>query len=253
MLSTRLQFQRRGCSGCLHQELGDAVLQRNHRDYQGEKPHSLSRQEGCSQIPFVENDQWVSYDDKDTFAAKIKLANGLGLGGLLIWSVDQDTPDLKALQAVLAPKDIRAFAKNADGAAYWQDVAAQDCYVSDCGKGCDKPGFIKITNQPCGSATPVFRHSSEDDSSLCCPLAAAPDSNECRWRGSAPSCNGHCEDGEVVVELNKWGDGKYCEDGNKAYCCNIPEGKENNCYWTGAGGRCKSGDELLVSIPSAEF
>lgn len=199
------------------------------------------------------NDQWVSYDDEDTIAAKIKFVNGLGLGGLLIWSVDQDTSDLKALQAVLAPKSIKAFAKSADNAAYWQGIAAQDCYVSDCGKGCDKPGFIKITNQPCGSATPVFRHSSEDDSSLCCPLAAAPNPEECEWRGSAPSCNGHCEDGEIVVELNRWGDGKYCEDGNKAYCCKIPEGKENNCYWTGTGGHCNAGDELLVSIVVRHF
>ncbi|KAH8195218.1 hypothetical protein TruAng_010618 [Truncatella angustata] len=33
--------------------------------------------------------QWASYDDEDTFQAKIDFANERGLGGLLIWSLDQ--------------------------------------------------------------------------------------------------------------------------------------------------------------------
>ena len=41
-----------------------------------------------------DNDQWVSYDDEETFKAKINFANKLGLGGLLIWAIDQDTDDL---------------------------------------------------------------------------------------------------------------------------------------------------------------
>lgn len=47
--------------------------------------------------------------------------------------------------------------------------------------------------------------------------------------------------------MNRWGDGKYCEDGNKVYCCEVPNAEENKCYWTGVGGTCKSGDETLVS------
>ena len=76
-----------------------------------------------------DQDQWVSYDDEDTIKQKIDFANNLGLGGLLIWSVDQDTRDLKALQAVLAPKSLKAFAKKADNANYWKDSTAADCYV----------------------------------------------------------------------------------------------------------------------------
>ena len=36
-----------------------------------------------------DRDQWVSYDDEDTFQQKIKYANGLGLAGLFIWAIDQ--------------------------------------------------------------------------------------------------------------------------------------------------------------------
>lgn len=32
-------------------------------------------------------DQWVSYDDEETFKQKIEFANKLGLGGLLVWAV----------------------------------------------------------------------------------------------------------------------------------------------------------------------
>ncbi|KAI4122687.1 MAG: hypothetical protein LQ338_005669 [Usnochroma carphineum] len=190
-------------------------------------------------------DQWVSYDDEETFKQKIDFGNKLGLGGLLIWSVDQDTEDLKALQAVLAPKSLKHFQKEAENADYWKDATAADCYVSDCGKGCNA-GFAPITHQPCGGATAVTRHSKEDDSTLCCPLDAAPDPAKCVWRGSAPSCNGRCHDGEVTVELNRWGDGKYCEDGNKAYCCQVTSDKENKCYWTGVGEHCNKGDTALT-------
>ncbi|KIJ27013.1 glycoside hydrolase family 18 protein [Sphaerobolus stellatus SS14] len=36
------------------------------------------------------NDQWVSYDDKDTFGQKLDFANNLCLGGVMVWSADED-------------------------------------------------------------------------------------------------------------------------------------------------------------------
>jgi len=38
---------------------------------------------------------------------------------LTLVKVDQDTTDLKALAAVLAPKDVKAFLSQADNTAYW--------------------------------------------------------------------------------------------------------------------------------------
>ncbi|KAL8694715.1 MAG: hypothetical protein Q9224_003515, partial [Gallowayella concinna] len=190
-------------------------------------------------------DQWVSYDDEVTIKQKIDFANKLGLGGLLIWSIDQDTTDLKALQAVLAPKTLKAFSKEAENADFWKDSTAADCYVSDCGGSC-KVGFTAVTHQPCGGAKKVSRRAKEDPSALCCPLDAAPDADKCVWRGNDPNCNGRCHDGEVTMQLNRWGDGWYCEDGNKAYCCEVTNEKENNCYWSGTGGSCEKGDVALT-------
>ncbi|KXH59987.1 glycosyl hydrolase family 18 [Colletotrichum salicis] len=193
-------------------------------------------------------DQWISYDDEDTIAAKIKFANGQGLGGLLIWSLDQDTDDLSALSAVVGEDTIKLARKSskADDAAYWQDIGAQNCYVSNCGdEGC-KPGFKPIETQPCGSAHWFTRRAEGGKSTLCCPLSAAPDPDDCSWRSSAPECNGRCDNDEVLLQLNKWGDGKYCENGNKAYCCKTALEKKNNCAWGDRGKSCKSGQQPLT-------
>ncbi|KAI0572128.1 Glycosyl hydrolases family 18 protein [Pyrenophora tritici-repentis] len=192
------------------------------------------------------NDQWVSYDDKDTFKAKIDYANKVGLGGLLIWAIDQDTPDLQALNAVVSPKSVKALAMTADDASFWDDATVPDCYVTDCGGTCDKPGFFKITQQPCGGAKPVTRRSKGKDSQLCCPFASAPDPKKCKWRGNPTSCNGHCQDNEVLLQMNKWGDGWYCEDGNKAYCCESPAAKGHDCYWAGVGKSCNNDDKTMT-------
>jgi len=191
-------------------------------------------------------DQWVSYDDEDTFKQKIEFANNLGLGGLLIWSIDQDTADLQALSSVLAPKALNVFAAKSDDQSYWKDATAQDCYVTGCGGSCN-PGFMSVTKQPCGNAKFLTRHSTEADSSLCCPISSVPDASKCTWRGEASECNGQCHPGEVTLQLNRWGSGKYCEHGNKAYCCEVPEAKNTGCYWTGSGGKCNSGDEAKAS------
>ncbi|KAK7955358.1 glycosyl hydrolases family 18-domain-containing protein [Apiospora saccharicola] len=197
------------------------------------------------------NDQWISYDDEETIEAKVKFANEQGLGGLLIWSVDQDTDDLKALGAVVGSQKIKLARKNlaAQDAAYWKDVGAQNCYVTGCGGSCN-PGFQALTTQPCGDATFLTRHSTEEDSTLCCPLDAMPDKSQCGWRSDAPTCEGRCDDGEVMLEMNKWGDGKYCEEGNKAYCCNSALETKNECYWSGMGQLCKT-DDLPLTFEGA--
>jgi chitinase len=50
------------------------------------------------------SDQWVSYDDADTFSQKKDLAKDLGLGGFLIWAIDQDDEYLSALRLSSRPR-----------------------------------------------------------------------------------------------------------------------------------------------------
>ena len=178
----------------------------------------------------------MSYDDADTFDQKKELAKDLGLGGYLIWAIDQDDEHLTALQAVISPKKLGDLGAAGDKGS-WQS-SNKHCYITSCGGNCDA-GDIKITDQPCGDG--------KQRSKLCCPLSGAPDPKECAWRGNPTLCNGHCHDDEVMMEMNKWGDGKGCSDGNKAYCCKSPLAEENTCYWTGVGGSCK-GDDLPLTF-----
>ncbi|PYI28107.1 glycoside hydrolase, partial [Aspergillus indologenus CBS 114.80] len=39
-----------------------------------------------------DSDQWVSYDDSETFALKLDYANSLCLGGTMVWALDLDEP-----------------------------------------------------------------------------------------------------------------------------------------------------------------
>jgi len=36
-----------------------------------------------------------------------------------------------------------------------------------------------------------------------------------------------------IADVYSPGDGDYCEDGLKFYCCEIPNPKEFNCHWSG--------------------
>ncbi|EAS33737.3 chitinase 5 [Coccidioides immitis RS] len=207
-------------------------------------------------------DQWVSYDhtvsllglegancsqdDAETFKQKKELAKELGLGGYLIWAIDQDDDDLSALQAVIAPKRLGDFKDNAKDKSLYDDAYIPDCYVTGCDGNC-KAGFIKITEQKCGK--------DDKKSKLCCPLAGAPNPDDCTWRGTAPLCNGHCNDDEVLLQLNKWGSGHHCNDGHKAYCCKSPLAQENKCYWQGIAFQTFSGTFLsdLVDIAQKIF
>jgi chitinase len=151
------------------------------------------------------NDQWVSYDDQDTFLQKIKFANNLGLGGLLIWALGQDTADLQALRGVLHPKGIEFKQSREAKVSYWEDATKGDCRTTDCGVTYCNPGEIRATTQNCGKVDFVTGGALSADSALCCPIASAPDPSKCTWRGTPPFCNGQCLPGEVALQSSRWG------------------------------------------------
>ncbi|KAI0818343.1 carbohydrate-binding module family 18 [Xylaria sp. FL0064] len=189
-------------------------------------------------------DQWVSYDDSDTFQQKIKYANEKGLGGLLIWALDQDTPDLDAMQALLYPKTLNAFENTAVlNWQYWQEADQGACHLTACGKSCSV-GEILISTQSCDGS-----YDANSANHLCCPVASAPNPKDCVWRGNAPYCNGRCHPDEVPMMQNRWGDhGKYCRDGNYVYCCK--PSKDTGCRTTDCGGSC---DDNEVSMAGKFF
>ncbi|KAJ5958936.1 CAZyme family GH18, partial [Penicillium vulpinum] len=53
-----------------------------------------------------DDDQWISYDDKTTFAQKLEWANEVGIGGSMIWASDLDD-DKYSAHAALTGKTIQ--------------------------------------------------------------------------------------------------------------------------------------------------
>ncbi|KAL2869898.1 glycosyl hydrolases family 18-domain-containing protein [Aspergillus lucknowensis] len=186
-----------------------------------------------------DENQWISYDDQQTFQQKIKFANEKGLGGLLIWAIDQDDRNRDALRGVLYPQDLVATDSIGDDTSYWEEQHPGDCSTTECGKPCG-PGLIEMTSFGCPDG------GDKGDSRICCPITSAPDPKTCAWRGNPSLCNGQCHGGEVALASAVDGGNGHCSDGRQFYCCPIPEvaaGGGINCGWK---DQCSDDQELLT-------
>jgi len=174
-------------------------------------------------------DQWVAFDDKETLKQKVEFASKRGLGGLMIWAVDLDTPKWDALDALLQPDGLGKFrdqngVHEMEGFDKWSRQGAQ-CYLGECSEKptCGKTGFVKTDHGvPCNDA--------KEWRNICCDFEDTPDPKTCKWRGGgryALACAGDCKDDEILVLENDWyyeeengGDGRgYCFGGKAKYCC----------------------------------
>jgi chitinase len=198
-----------------------------------------------------DNDQWISYDDADTFKQKKEWANNVGFSGSLIWASDLDDYDNTAHKAFTGNKELGSrdslksdnikhdFVETANAflgqGCIFTEKVFQDVTAHDCGKGMqlvgyDAHGCSRDKNHkdvPCGWP-------------MCCP-ASARMKDKCTWRGSEPECNGKCHDKEVKIGGSSWGgtpfedggDTDQCNRGGKAMCCTVElEAVTSGCYWT---------------------
>ncbi|KAJ3019388.1 hypothetical protein NUW54_g96 [Trametes sanguinea] len=109
-----------------------------------------------------DTDNWISYDDKDTFNAKLDFARGAGLGGVMVWSADQDdfeyvlpcrscplaiahksspTGSATALSAVLGEDPTQIIPRS-------EDLNSRDgkqCVQPGCGRTCPS-GYVQMTD-----------------------------------------------------------------------------------------------------------
>ncbi|CZR67060.1 uncharacterized protein PAC_16959 [Phialocephala subalpina] len=167
--------------------------------------------------------QWVSYDDDDTFKQKRDFANSRCLGGLMVWAldqIDQKSDNKNAASSSVTTDDQKDAKQKSDDM-----VAGITCYTTDCDAKCKKgtnqvaqmngqPGSLS-TNDRCGKGK--YRNLCCDDGTLM---------GVCQWRGYRGvglSCMGGCDNGEteIVQDTNhkeKKGD-QTCTGGMQSYCC----------------------------------
>lgn len=166
---------------------------------------------------------WVSFDDAVSFKAKIDLANKYGLGGLLIWAIDQDDEYYHALRGVTG-QDVEPIPTASDGFGAFD---LDDCYITNCGDTC-QAGDITMTKLNEDSGGRGCGGKNHNDRSFCCPARNAPDSSTCYWTGGPTNCHGQCAAGEVSMVLDDYGDsGKRCTNGGKkVWCCPATNGQQ---------------------------
>ncbi|KAH8768982.1 family 18 glycosyl hydrolase [Diaporthe sp. PMI_573] len=205
-----------GASGILDlQEIKDVIAQKN--------VQPVWDKEAMVKWITWDSNQWISYDDDDTFDQKRKFANSRCLGGTMVWAIDQVN---QADDNGLAPAPGVTTQDQEDAKQMSDDLAAGvTCYTTDCGKDCKsgtnevsemngQPGKLS-TNDRCGKGR--YR-------SLCCDDGTRM--GTCTWRGYRGvglSCMGGCADGEteIVQDTNshdKDGD-RTCTGGIQSYCC----------------------------------
>lgn len=200
-------------------------------------------------ITFGDNmDQWVSYDSNRTFQQKLDYADEVGLGGIMIWSVDQDDSSFSALESLIG-KSLPSYQSHMKrsstvDANSWKSLNGEACKVSDCIDGDSNPpsgyGLAPDGKFPdkCSGSKYKF---------VWCPLNEMP--SECEWRGSG-SCHGQCHEAEVTLAHSPHGDTKCAAPGQQAFCC-----KSNtwaklgaaNCGWADTCDTCPNDRPYAVS------
>ncbi|KAF8594968.1 hypothetical protein BDV93DRAFT_122313 [Ceratobasidium sp. AG-I] len=197
-------------------------------------------------------DQWISYDDTDTFKQKIDYANKLGLGGMLIWAIDQDDGNYDAMNAISGTVGSmnKKIAIRADGQKAVKQVQSMkdNCHATECSEDprCGE-GFtpIAVRSKPDRITAPCKKGLKQ---LICCSSNNMP--QKCRWAGEATNCRnkGQCDAGEEELARDSYGDGHKCLEGSKALCCVPPKPVADalkQCKWFGTAPSC-GGDGLCA-------
>ncbi|EXK25265.1 hypothetical protein FOMG_18061 [Fusarium oxysporum f. sp. melonis 26406] len=181
------------------------------------------------------DDQWVSYDDKDTWKLKANFLKSQCLSGVLVWAVDYDDSKHSYSKGLAAALGIKVDLKSDNDAPIKlpdkKDTSKDFCYFTNCGQTCPR-GYTEIIRGDEDSQ--LMLDSSECDTgtqTLCCPKSSKVP--KCRWRGHHDSghCTIGCESGEVEVGTIRTG---CSRSGWQSACCESTESTENwsKCAWT---------------------
>lgn len=216
------------------------------------------------------SNQWISFDDAESFEAKKKYMFSRCLKGLMIWELGLDTANNDALVGLFGEDAVKAgrrdTALNPEErnklAFELSAFTGQDCYVPE---GCTN-GKIEQGNSTCAAGFSVVElgHSLLQDRALasscedgwwhrvCCPTKALP--KHCEWLGAPEGretgCSGACGDSQFMLNRDYCID-KECTEacgfGFRMLCCDatdvLRKCKWTSCDWTEAdNGHCKAGE-----------
>ncbi|KAF5560716.1 glycoside hydrolase superfamily [Fusarium napiforme] len=184
------------------------------------------------------SDQWVSYDDKDTWKLKANFLKSQCLSGVLVWAVDYDDDKHSYSKGLAAALGIKINVDPNTGLTIKlpdKKVESTDfCYFTNCGQTCPR-GYTEIIRDDDKSQIMLDATHCPDSSgqvqTLCCPKSSKVP--VCRWRGRRESghCVVGCNAGEAEVGTLHLGCKK---SGWQSACCDVTESTEawSKCKWT---------------------
>lgn len=202
------------------------------------------------------NDQWVSYDDRDTWKLKANFLKSQCLSGVLVWAVDYDDDKHTYSKGLAAALGIKINVDSGTGLEIKlpskKDSSNDFCYFTNCGQTCPS-GYTEIvrgddTSQIMLDSTQCLDGSPETQT-LCCPKSSKVP--KCQWRGHSNSghCTVGCNSGEVEIATLATG----CKrSGWQSACCEATESTEpwSKCKWTDLcfdDNTCPSGYSSLIA------
>ncbi|KAL6228777.1 hypothetical protein BDW75DRAFT_131550 [Aspergillus navahoensis] len=207
-------------------------------------------------------DQWISYDDEQSFFDKKRFLTERCLSGLMIWAIDQDDGNFNALSGVFG-EDIGVLEMSGGGlddkakdalADIFGAYTGQDCFVTPrCTDGSSKEknpdqvcpsGFLSVQTAHNPLQAPGHEHHGDCAEGwyrhICCPRKAMP--KDCEWNGapvrSSFGCDGQCGEGQFKLNqdtaLDAKGEGS-CFTGHRSLCCKSTDAI-SRCFWTECQG-----------------
>ena len=205
---------------------------------QKQKVNKIYDEESAVNYFVYDKNQWISYDDKRSFQAKVDWADKVGLGGLMIWAIDLDDGDFTALSGLLG-KDVGSILDLAQKqteaeSESWSSMNGQKCIMTKCADKCpDGWSWVGSANSNCKNG---------NTKKICCPGTAAPSS--CLWRGGETggpgrACHGQCHPGELTLFFDGYGD-RHCATGMQVFCCTADAYADliGSCELGTCGGDC---------------
>ncbi|KAK9418096.1 putative chitinase [Seiridium unicorne] len=204
------------------------------------------------------DDQWVSYDDEDTWKIKADFTKSQCLGGVLVWAVDYDDSTNSFSDGLAAALGNELNVDTTTGltltvAETSSSTESQGSYCRfvNCGESCPS-GFTQVTRNDKKSEIMLDSTEcppgSDQMQVLCCPTST--NVPPCQWRGfhNSGKCNGGCNSEEAEVGTTSSG----CGSGYQSACCTITDSTApwSDCSWTSdcfSDDTCPSGYSNYVT------
>ncbi|KAL4744802.1 hypothetical protein BDW72DRAFT_199248 [Aspergillus terricola var. indicus] len=239
-------FQSGGNAGVCSNEVGILLNSEIIEIMEKQQIKSTFDKNAAVKILKFDQNQWLTYDDADTFKLKAQFASSQCLGGVMVWAVSHDLPGGNYSRALgeAANRKVTAIALPALSEDDVQThTVNEQCKWTNCLDGCPS-GWTHVRRSDDGSNGEAFIDHNDcpkgKDHFFCCP----PDSPvpTCGWyHHRNGNCNGkdNCPAGMLEVGSNK----NHCNSPTTNYevaCCtyeDIPSMRlYDQCDWNSGMG-----------------